>query len=580
MVMFGLNTAEIQNGYDNAAATPYIPERDSAPSWYEGAGTALETGFYQGGVEAGMLFADKSQEPAIQQMLDELKPKPETTGWLGNVLQGVGSVIPPAAAGTLAAWGNPLGGALAVGEIKGYAKMQELQSQGVDEATAATVGTIEGITQGAGVILPASTAGRLATRAATGAGINAGLGMTQRGATGSILEANGYKDMADQYRVLDGMALLTDTILGAGFGVAHLPSEVDAGLAANSIHHLEIDSAPGIPADIATRNAHIEAMDTALSQAARGEPIHVDLPEANFLAKEPRPEAREMAEAFDEHAQDIMTPEQAREVFTPKPIENPYADISAKVERMDPEMQSARLESLNRKMEAAIITPKEMFEREALSAKVASPTSSRLKLIQNDADGQLFYVLDDKGRDVGAISTKEKNGHTSIIRAGAGDESVRGKGYFAKAYRELADRELASGKELHSDQEVSASAAKLYKSLERKGYIVSKDPMATVDAGGNLLSNNRNPVFKVTARPNTKGIPKPQITEKSPKTAEDSVIASSKQIAMAKPEMKVMTEDGPVTAMEAVAKAEADKTQVEKEASVFDAAINCFLRFG
>lgn len=452
MVMFGLNTTEIQNGYDNASMNPYVPERDSTPSWYEGAGTAAGLGFKKSAAELYLAAistpGESEQDTPVMEGLKQdaiteiasLSPDPKTTGWLGQALHGLTTIVPQATLGFL--MGGPVGAAGVTGVTQGFSHKQQLIREGVDPLTAGVASIPTALSNEAGVLMPGAVGGGLLTRTTSGAAINALMGMTERGATGKILEANGYQEMADQYRVLDKMGIFTDMLLGGVFGTMHegrvekLPSEVDAALATNNIHHLEIDSAPGIPADIATRNAHIEAMDTALAQAARGENIHVDLPEANFLAKEPRPEAREMAEAFDEHAQDIMTPEQAREVFTPKPIENPYADISAKVERMDPEMQSARLESLNRKMEAAIITPKEMYEREALSA-------------------------------------------------------------------------------------VNAPKVK------------AEDPLAT----------------------------------------------ASKQIAMAKPEMKVMTEDGPVTAMEAVVRAEKEKAQVEKEASVFDAAINCFLRF-
>lgn len=78
-------------------------------------------------------------------------------------------------------------------------------------------------------------------------------------------------------------------------------------------------------------------------------------------------------EEQNQKAQDVFTPKDAETASTPKAPEGMYGDIEAKVAGMSPEMQAARLGSLNKKMEAAIITPKEMAEREALSAIYERP---------------------------------------------------------------------------------------------------------------------------------------------------------------------------------------------------------------
>ncbi len=74
---------------------------------------------------------------------------------------------------------------------------------------------------------------------------------------------------------------------------------------------------------------------------------------------------------WKEKPQDVFTKESAE--VKPKPVEPLYTGISEKVAGMNPEERALRLDSLNKKMEAAIITPKEMAEREALSAKLAEP---------------------------------------------------------------------------------------------------------------------------------------------------------------------------------------------------------------
>ena len=409
MAIFGLNQAEIQSGYDAARKSPYDPERDSAVGWTEGALAAPIGGIQQGFVEAALPFVgDETQKTMLSS--DVMNPSPETNGWLANVLQGVGSVLPAAVGGTAAAFGNPIGGALAVGEVKGYAKIKELENQGIDPNTAATVGAIEGITQGAGVLLPAGVGGKLSTRLASGAGINVGVGVGQRGLTAKTLEDNGYKDMASQYKMLDSAAIFTDAILGSFFGAMHgegarvepLPSQVDAALAANNLHQLELDSAPGVPIDAATRNAHVDAMNLGMEQLLRGEPVDISgvMNDANFINRPLNPEVdaayRELLD--EEGIRPILSPEArmaelergldiqglkpeeqaaikqqmdalAEEAINARkmPEPSPINELSAKVESMSDEMRSQRLEMLNKKMEAAIITPKEMIERDALN---------------------------------------------------------------------------------------------------------------------------------------------------------------------------------------------------------------------
>jgi hypothetical protein len=73
--------------------------------------------------------------------------------------------------------------------------------------------------------------------------------------------------------------------------------------------------------------------------------------------------------------QDVLTPESERDLDQPKTKENIYTGVDEKIESMTPEERALRLDSLNKKMEAGIITPKELGEREALSEKLkATPT--------------------------------------------------------------------------------------------------------------------------------------------------------------------------------------------------------------
>jgi hypothetical protein len=90
--------------------------------------------------------------------------------------------------------------------------------------------------------------------------------------------------------------------------------------------------------------------------------------DAENLARDPDA-ATKMQEAIASvQEQDVFTEENAAATLEAKPETGLYNDVDDKIATMDSNVRKLRLDSLNRKMEAAIITPKEMYEREALSA--------------------------------------------------------------------------------------------------------------------------------------------------------------------------------------------------------------------
>lgn len=221
-----------------------------------------------------------------------LQVDPTTTGMAGQILSEAAAVLPRTIAGTLLA--GPLGGAVAAGAPAGFAGKQVAQAQGVDENTAMFKGGIDALTTGAGVFLPAARiVGPVLGDAALAVGANVGLGAAGRGATGALLERNGYTAQAAQYKAFDKTALLTDAVLGAAFfGVGRLsggarPStdQVDAALTERTAQHADVDTAPGAPVDPRSAAAHQEAMTTAIDQLSRGEPVAVpeSLHQAAFL---------------------------------------------------------------------------------------------------------------------------------------------------------------------------------------------------------------------------------------------------------------------------------------------------------
>jgi hypothetical protein len=114
-------------------------------------------------------------------------------------------------------------------------------------------------------------------------------GAIQRGTTGAVLNAAGYPQMAQQYSAMDGNAIATDALMGLVFGgFAHgahvamgrfaspdqLPTLTDAALTDLGARQIE-STAPGIPADPATRTMHIDAVEKAIEDSMADRPVDV-----------------------------------------------------------------------------------------------------------------------------------------------------------------------------------------------------------------------------------------------------------------------------------------------------------------
>ncbi|MBF8733108.1 hypothetical protein IRZ59_22005 [Pseudomonas guariconensis] len=240
----------------------------------------------RGGGRPDVAFAERErlqdQAMANAEMIKSLRPSPETTGIAGQVLGELSAVVPRTIAGFAAA--GPFGGAFAAGAPAGYSGAVIAESEGVDPATAAAKGAIDAATYGIGALIPAARIfGNVGVDAAATVGANVGLGIASRGGTSALLESQGYKQQAQQYRALDGTGLLIDAVLGGAFwGIGRglgrgqaSPETIDAALASNNGTHAQHGSAPGAPVDPASSTAHQNALDLAIQQMARGEPVNV-----------------------------------------------------------------------------------------------------------------------------------------------------------------------------------------------------------------------------------------------------------------------------------------------------------------
>ncbi|STE64864.1 phage protein [Escherichia coli] len=344
MSYFGLNPVNQNQQLDEAASNP--AGFNSDVGFFDNAVGAALSGLYSGLVAkpdqllwAGMdkivspiaQFVNENtslndtsvsyiaeQRKLAEQQVKRLTPDAATTGTAGQVLYGLFDMGGQAVVGTTL--GGPVGGAAAVTSLQGFSEFERLTAQGVDFRTAQEAGLVQGITAGAGTLIPmslglraggalaegvaaqlartgessvrraAATAVRATPDIAYAAGTNIAFGMAQRGLTAKTLRDGGYSEMANQYDVLDRQAIAIDAVLGVAFGGVgrfinsrgestnapnFSPVDIDAALAANAAHHAEIDIAPGVPINVLSRNSHIQALRKAMSDVSQGRPVDV-----------------------------------------------------------------------------------------------------------------------------------------------------------------------------------------------------------------------------------------------------------------------------------------------------------------
>ena len=213
------------------------------------------------------------QRTEQQRVIDAFKMDPRRTGGAANLIHNVTAPLTEMALGTMATGGNPLGGAVAVGAGEGYATNQEMRLAGVDENTAKALAAGTALFSGAGALLPGGFGKTLLQRIATGAAAQTEIGAANRGMMSSVLAQAGYTEQAKAYVAFDGMAMLSDAVLGAGFGAVHhvfTPDVVDAARVVQDSVNVE-HAAPGAPVDGASRQATIDNTQRAQDALIRGD---------------------------------------------------------------------------------------------------------------------------------------------------------------------------------------------------------------------------------------------------------------------------------------------------------------------
>lgn len=599
MSYFGLNPVNQNQQLDEAASNP--AGFNSDVGFFDNAVGAALSGLYSGLVAkpdqllwAGMdkivspiaQFVNENtslndtsvsyiaeQRKLAEQQVKRLTPDAATTGTAGQVLYGLFDMGGQAVVGTTL--GGPVGGAAAVTSLQGFSEFERLTAQGVDFRTAQEAGLVQGITAGAGTLIPmslglraggalaegvaaqlartgessvrraAATAVRATPDIAYAAGTNIAFGMAQRGLTAKTLRDGGYSEMANQYDVLDRQAIAIDAVLGVAFGGVgrfinsrgestsapnFSPVDVDAALAANAAHHAEIDIAPGVPINVLSRNSHIQALRKAMSDVSQGRPVDVaSIVESASFSEIPGRKSL-LSQAVNEALSSVD------DGVTARAIENRLLEEQAAqlLPRGDRQVYQSEIANSQRIIEnlteqrAQILAEEPTGSGKALS-RARSDKQARLR----DIDQRIRQAQERLEFSRNALAPHEPGGQ------------------FFEARAELARRQQA-------ESELNAQAVSFYKTAE----VRTPDEVAPFEPG-KILQQTEQKMMADTAG------------DIDLRIAEDSLLESPDMI------ITVLDDDGNPqsrSAREVLDEANRESEQAIQDSSLFDVAVACFLR--
>lgn len=599
MSYFGLNPVNQNQQLDEAASNP--AGFNSDVGFFDNAVGAALSGLYSGLVAkpdqllwAGMdkivspiaQFVNENtslndtsvsyiaeQRKLAEQQVKRLTPDAATTGTAGQVLYGLFDMGGQAVIGTTL--GGPVGGAAAVTSLQGFSEFERLTAQGVDFRTAQEAGLVQGITAGAGTLIPmslglraggalaegvaaqlartgessvrraAATAVRATPDIAYAAGTNIAFGMAQRGLTAKTLRDGGYSEMANQYDVLDRQAIAIDAVLGVAFGGVgrfinsrgeatstpnFSPVDVDAALAANAAHHAEIDISPGVPINVLSRNSHIQALRKAMSDVSQGRPVDVaSIVESASFSEIPG-RKNLLSQAVNEALSSVDDGATARAIEN-RLLEERAAQLLPRGDRQVYQSEIANsqriIENLT-EQRAQILAEEPTGSGKALS-RARSDKQARLR----DIDQRIRQAQERLEFSRNALAPHEPGGQ------------------FFEARAELARRQQA-------ESELNAQAVSFYKTAE----VRTPDEVAPFESGKILQQAEQ----KMMADP---------AGDIDLRIAEDSLLESPDMI------ITVLDDDGnPQSrrAREVLDEANKESEQAIQDSSLFDVAVACFLR--
>ncbi|EEQ3766684.1 hypothetical protein OU675_15130 [Escherichia coli] len=599
MSYFGLNPVNQNQQLDEAASNP--AGFNSDVGFFDNAVGAALSGLYSGLVAkpdqllwAGMdkivspiaQFVNENtslndtsvsyiaeQRKLAEQQVKRLTPDAATTGTAGQVLYGLFDMGGQAVVGTTL--GGPVGGAAAVTSLQGFSEFERLTAQGVDFRTAQEAGLVQGITAGAGTLIPmslglraggalaegvaaqlartgessvrraAATAVRATPDIAYAAGTNIAFGMAQRGLTAKTLRDGGYSEMANQYDVLDRQAIAIDAVLGVAFGGVgrfinsrgestsapnFSPVDIDAALAANAAHHAEIDIAPGVPINVLSRNSHIQALRKAMSDVSQGRPVDVaSIVESASFSEIPGRKSL-LSQAVNEALSSVD------DGVTARAIENRLLEEQAAqlLPRGDRQVYQSEIANSQRIIENLTEQRAQILaEDPAGSGKALSRARSDKQARLRDIDQRIRQAQERLEFSRNALAPHEPGGQ------------------FFEARAELARRQQA-------ESELNAQAVSFYKTAE----VRTPDEVAPFESGKILQQAEQ----KMMADP---------AGDIDLRIAEDSLLESPDMI------ITVLDDDGNPqsrSAREVLDEANRESEQAIQDSSLFDVAVACFLR--
>ncbi|HBQ3454784.1 MULTISPECIES: hypothetical protein [Klebsiella pneumoniae complex] len=599
MSYFGLNPVNQNQQLDDAASNP--AGFNSDVGFFDNAAGAGLSGLYSGLVAkpdqllwAGMdklvspiaKFVNENtsvndtsaeyiaeQRKLAQQQVKRLTPDAATTGTAGQILHGLFDMGGQAVVGSLLA--GPAGGAAAVTSLQGFSEYERLTAQGVDFRTAQEAGLVQGITAGAGTLIPmslglraggalaegvgaqlartgesavrsaAATAARATPDIAYAAGTNIAFGMAQRGLTAQTLRDGGYTEMANQYDVFDRQAIAIDAVLGVAFGgigrfinargesvntPEFAPEDVDAALSANAAHHAEIDVAPGVPVNVLSRDAHIQALQKAMRDVSEGRAVDVaSIAEPASFSDIPGRRSL-IAQSIDEVLFQADEGSAARAIET-RILEEQAAQV---LPRGDRQVYQSEIANSQRIIDNLTEQRNQILSEE--------PKGSGKQLAQSRADKQ------SRLRDLDQRIT-EAQGRLEFSREALAPHEPGGAIFEARA--ELARRQQA-------EADLKAQALSFYKTAE----VRSADEAAPFDTAASLRQAEQKPTAE-------------QAGDMDLRIAEDSLNESPDMV------ITVLDEDGNPqsrSAREVLDEASRENEQAIQDSSLFDVAVACFLR--
>ncbi|EPX8329826.1 hypothetical protein ACXR15_000351 [Escherichia coli] len=599
MSYFGLNPVNQNQQLDEAASNP--AGFNSDVGFFDNAVGAALSGLYSGLVAkpdqllwAGM---DKIVSPIAQlvnentslndtsvsyiaeqrklaeQQVKRLTPDAATTGTAGQVLYGLFDMGGQAVVGTTL--GGPVGGAAAVTSLQGFSEFERLTAQGVDFRTAQEAGLVQGITAGAGTLIPmslglraggalaegvaaqlaragessvrraAATAVRATPDIAYAAGTNIAFGMAQRGLTAKTLRDGGYSEMANQYDVLDRQAIAIDAVLGVAFGGVgrfinsrgestsapnFSPVDIDAALAANAAHHAEIDIAPGVPINVLSRNSHIQALRKAMSDVSQGRPVDVaSIVESASFSEIPGRKSL-LSQAVNEALSSVD------DGVTARAIENRLLEEQAAqlLSRGDRQVYQSEIANIQRIIENLTEQRAQILAEESTgSGKALSRARSDKQARLRDIEQRIRQAQERLEFSRNALAPHEPGGQ------------------FFEARAELARRQQA-------ESELNAQAVSFYKTAE----VRTPDEVAPFEPDKILQQAEQKMMSD-------------QAGDIDLRIAEDSLLESPDMI------ITVLDDDGNPqsrSAREVLDEANRESEQAIQDSSLFDVAVACFLR--